>query len=298
MNPVTAIWINWLFTSTFPLCTAFAVRSFHPVVLAWATASLGFLYFLPGMRKAGGIGGFFAPGLRGPLFMMGFFGSAMPIVLISTAMQYTTPANAAILAQIEVVYSLLMSRVFLKEKITGIKLIGAGLVISGTLLIAFKDRFSPRWQGDLLVLATPWMYQLSHVYAKKLPAELKPGFIAAARGFYAGAALLPWVAVLAFTHHSSFTPPPVAALATVLGMGLVLNGFNMEMWYKAIRGMELSHATVIILSYPVMTFILSALLGVEAIHLYQACGLACAMLGAYVATVAAAPAEAVAHAAS
>jgi drug/metabolite transporter (DMT)-like permease len=285
MSPIIAIWINWVFTSTFPLCTAFAVRSFHPVILAWATATLGFVYFSP--NKEIKVRDFFAPALRGPLFMMGFFGSALPIVLLSTAMQYTTPANAAILAQIEVVYSLIMSRMFLKEKITPVKLLGGGLVISGTLLIAFRDRFSPRWHGDLMVLCAPWMYQLSHVYAKKLPAGLKPGFIAAARGFYAGASLLPWVVIIALMHHSDFALPPVSAIATVLGMGLVLNGFNMEMWYVAIRGMELSHASVIILSYPVMTFILSALLGVEHIHLYQACGLGCALVGAYISTVAA-----------
>ena len=55
-------------------------------------------------------------------------------------------------------------------------------------------------------------------------------------------------------------------------------------WYYAIRNMALGKATAIILSYPVMTFILSALLGVDKVTTFKVLGLILALLGAYIVT--------------
>ena len=63
--------------------------------------------------------------------------------------------------------------------------------------------------------------------------------------------------------------------------GLVLTAFNNILWYKAILNMDLSKATAIVLSYPVLTAILSAALGIEKIQAYQMAGLALALAGAY-----------------
>ncbi|MFA5161807.1 MAG: DMT family transporter [Elusimicrobiales bacterium] len=283
MTPVASLWTNWFFTATAPLAWAYAVRWLSPVALTFCCALLGFAYFLPWIIRNGALRGLFSRRLMFPLFVMGFFGGAVPVALLCFALKYTTAANAAIIAQVEVVYSLILSRLLLHEKFTPVKFAGAALVITGTLMIAFRERFTPRWTGDCLVLIAPVFYQLSHVAAKRLPKEIRPEFIAAARGLYASIALLPVVAVAAALGPLAVNPP-AAVLPVVVWAGLIVNGLGNLFWYRAIRGMELSRATVIILSYPVLTFILSAALGMERAHLYQAGGLACALAGAYLAT--------------
>ena len=48
--------------------------------------------------------------------------------------------------------------------------------------------------------------------------------------------------------------------------------------------MDLGKATAIILSYPVMTFILSVLLGQDTVNTYKVLGLILALSGAYIVT--------------
>ena len=55
-------------------------------------------------------------------------------------------------------------------------------------------------------------------------------------------------------------------------------------WYRAIRNMDLSKATAIILSYPVMTFILSVCLGQDTVSLSKVLGMLLAVGGAYMVT--------------
>ena len=55
----------------------------------------------------------------------------------------------------------------------------------------------------------------------------------------------------------------------------------MILWYQALRALDLSKITAIYLSYPVLSFVLSVLLGMEQPHLYQLFGLLLTLAGAY-----------------
>jgi drug/metabolite transporter (DMT)-like permease len=75
------------------------------------------------------------------------------------------------------------------------------------------------------------------------------------------------------------------ALWTALISSAVANYFlGNTYWYQAIRNMDLSKATAIILSYPVMTFLLSVLMGQDKITLYKVLGMLLAIGGAYIVT--------------
>ncbi len=280
MTPLAAIWINWVFTSTMPVAAKAALPYMHPVMLAWLGALAGLLYFLPAIIRNKWLPVFCGGEHRFTLLIMGAFGSAFPIILFVSALNYTTPANAAILAQIEIVYSLLMAGIFLGERPCRKQLAGTFLVMAGTFMIAWHERFTPRWKGDLLVLCAPWMYQLSHIAAKKLPQSFAPEQIAAARAFYAFITMTPIALFGAYKYGWGIRPDAVS-LSLLAYWGLVLNGLNMVLWYRAIRNMDLAKATAIILSYPVMTTGISVLTGMDTLALYQVSGLVIAMAGAY-----------------
>ena len=160
------------------------------------------------------------------------------------------------------------------------------MVVAGAVLILAVNGYTPMWKGDLIVIGTVWMFQVSHIAAKKLPADISVDFITAARGFYG----FLWSAVLALAAlplgmEISFKPSAVS-VAALFYIAVFVYTLRNKFWYQAIRNMPLAKATAVILSYPVFTYILSVATGFDKIQLYQAAGLALALGGAYMVTLA------------
>ncbi len=280
ISPLRSIWLAVCVNSFFPIVAFAAAGRISPVLFALGGSLVGFACFVPWIIRTGTFPEFFKPGLWPQLFAIGFFGSALPIAAMALALNYTTPANAAILGQVEVVYAIILSRLILKEKITASQLAGTSLVLAGTLLIAFKERFTLRWTGDLIMLAVPLMYQVSHLFSKKLPRNVSHVFIASARTLFAALGILPLFA-LGFITPVVYIKPSWELLGIILAVGIFLTAINNLLWYKALLNMDLSKATVIVLSYPVITALLSHAFGIEKIQAYQLTGLVLALAGAY-----------------
>lgn len=280
VTPLGAIWLTVCINSFIPILGYLAAGRVSPPLFALAGSAIGFACFVPWILRNGGLRPYFEGGVWPRLFAVGFFGSALPIAALVLALNYTTPANAAILGQVEAVYAVILSRIFLKERITASQLFGTALVLSGTMLIAFKERFTMRWTGDLIVLAVPLMYQISHLFSKKLPGGRSHVFVASARTLFATLGILP-VFALGFLMPVAEFEPSLKLLGIMLVWGVFLTALNNVFWYKAILNMDLSKATAIVLSYPVLTALLSHLFGIEKIQAYQVAGLCLALAGAY-----------------
>lgn len=280
LTPLAALWINVCINSFIPIFGYLAARRVSPVLFAFLGSALGFASFVPWIIKKNLLREYFRSRLWPSLLGIGFFGSALPIIGLVVALKYTTPANAAIIGQIEAIYSIILTSIFLREKICAKQLAGTALVLGGTMLIVFKERFTFRWTGDLIVMAVPLSYQISHLISKKLPKGMSHTFVASARTLFAALGILPLFAAGFFTPVFHFQPDP-KTLWIVLAWGLVLTAFNNILWYRAILNMDLSKATAIVLSYPVFTAILSSALGLERIQAYQIAGLMLALCGAY-----------------
>ncbi len=131
-----------------------------------------------------------------------------------------------------------------------------------------------------MILATPWLYQVSHVLVKRLPPDIDAVTIAGARLFYAAWALLPfaaWALVLqgGWPRHDGFR---IARL--LLLQGSIVSAAQLVLWYRAIRGADLAKSTAIILSYPALTLLLSRALGFETVDAAKLLGLALSFWGA------------------
>ena len=280
ITPLGAIWLTVCINSFIPILGYLAAGKISPPLFALAGSALGFACFVPWIIKNKMFPVYFRRDLWPRLLAVGLFGSALPIAALVLALNYTTPANAAILGQVEAVYTVILSRLFLKERISLSQLFGTALVLAGTLLIAFKERFTMRWTGDLIVLAVPLMYQVSHLFSKKLPGNMSHVFVASARTLFATLGILPVFALGFFMPVASFEPS-LRLLWILLVWGVALTALNNVLWYKAILNMDLSKATAIVLSYPVLTAILSHAFGIEKIQAYQIVGLCLALAGAY-----------------
>lgn len=279
MGPLPALILDWVITAYWPLIGASGMAYYSGALFATAGLVIGGAMMLPWLAARGRWRALLDPRSRGPLLAMGFFSGLATVIFIS-ALRFTTPANAAITAQIEVIYSALLSAWFLGERVSAKQAGASALVIAGTGLIMLHDASSPRWKGDLMILATPWMYQASHIFSKRLPKDLDPLALSGGRIAYGILTMLPFCAwSLAHGGRWSWSAPALGALAL---QGGLMSSVNFVLWYKAIRGMDLSKATAIMLSYPALTVLFSWALGREPISGTQVAGLVITLTGAYV----------------
>lgn len=286
LSPVQALWLALFITAGSPIAGKFSVGYMSPSFVLLAGTLTTLLMYAPWLFKNKMWGRLLDKDIRFRLSIMGLFGTALPFMLLLLALRWTTPSNSAILNQAESVYSLIFAFFFLKER-PGLKQIaGTVMVVAGAVLILAVNGYTPMWKGDLIVIGTVWMFQVSHIAAKKLPADISVDFITAARGFYG----FLWSAVLAlaalpFGMEVNFKLSAVS-VAALFYIAVFVYTLRNKFWYQAIRNMPLAKATAVILSYPVFTYILSVAIGFDKIQLYQVVGLALALGGAYMVTLA------------
>ncbi|MGN0024271.1 MAG: DMT family transporter [Candidatus Avelusimicrobium sp.] len=280
-SPLAAAWVCWAIVGISPVAGKYAVGVISPALLVFLGTLIGALYFTPWITKNKKWGELLAPETRWRFLFIGTFGTALPFTISLIALHYTTAGNAAILQQSELFYSLLFSAVFLREFPSKAQLAGSALIVAGVLIILVKEQYTPRWTGDLLIIGSTWMLQAGSTVAKKLPKNLDHRVISMARNLFALPALVLILGVM-WLLKENFTLIPNAQMFSVLAYtGIFKYGLAMVVWYKAIRALDLSKVTAIYLSYPILSLLISAVLGLETPTVYQLIGLAVTFAGAY-----------------
>jgi drug/metabolite transporter (DMT)-like permease len=280
LSPLKSLWLAVIFCACIPIIAFFASSGISGALFVFLSSIIGFLAFTPWINKNKLWLKYFERALFFKLLGIGFFGGAVPTVLLIGALKYTTPSNVAILGQIEVVYSMILATIFLREKIKFKQIMGTVLVLAGTLIILSKERFTFRWTGDLIALSIPVFYQIAHLLSKKLPKNTSHIFVASARALFSILTIIPFFALGFFmpVFHIEWSFKIIVVLFI---WGIAITAFTNVLWYKAISNMDLSKATGIVLAYPVFTSIFSAALGIERLYAYQIVGLVLAISGAY-----------------
>ena len=286
ISPVYAIWLAWFATAVNVVISKLAVPYVTSALFLFFVCLLAVICFRIYFAKSGQWQSLFRKDVWPKALMMGTFGTALPMTIFMIALNYTTPVNVAIANQFEIIYSLLLSALILRERPTLKQIGGSVLILLGVAMIILEGGTTLQAKGDLLVISCLWMYQISHIFAKKLPADLSPQAIAAARAFYAMPALAVLCLALAFFQGPLLFDTHSSTLWLVLVASALINYFLGNCyWYQAIRNMDLSKATAIILSYPVMTYIVSVLFGQDRVTFYKVLGMVLAVGGAYMVTL-------------
>lgn len=280
--PVYSLWSAVLITAAAPVAGKLSGGFIDPFSLLLCANFAALIIFTPYIISNNLLPQLFKKENIARFSVIGLFGTTLPFLFIITALQYTTPANSAILNQSEAVYSLILAYIFLKERPSSSQIMGTLMVITGVTLILFKEHMSVRWRGDIIILLSVSMFQISHIAAKKLPKNYSPAFIASARALFSLLWGLPLMlgAVGLFHFHLLFKTS-LRTFGVIFFIGALTYGIRNLLWYKAIRNMDLSKATAVLLCYPVFTYLISVLLGLDKLRAYQITGLALALSGAF-----------------
>ncbi len=112
------------------------------------------------------------------IILCAFFGVAINQMLFFSGLQLTKPINASLIMTITPLMVLLSAAVILKEKITGQKLLGIFLGLSGAVFVISYgqslDFQMAHIKGDLLILANATSYGLYLVLVKSLMKRYQP----------------------------------------------------------------------------------------------------------------------------
>ncbi len=278
--PVLALVGAWTLNALWPLVAQSGLRLYSPFLFGEAAFVLGFAALLPALFYRREFKAIAAADVWPRFLAIGFF-YGVPSFLYIAAMGYTTPSSAGVVAEIEVLYSMLLSAWLLEEAI-GLKQIAASLlVVSGTALILGHDLGGGKWKGDVMIAASAWMYQVAHVLVKRLPPHLGSSSIACARILSQSAIFLIPVGLWCWMGPASvrwtWSWPGLTLLIFESVAVIALSG---ALWYAAIRAMDLAKSTAFLLSYPALTMLLSWSLGREAVSRLQIEGLLATLAGA------------------
>lgn len=278
MSPKVSLLLFWIILGFSPIVGGLSVNLISPVLLVLLASITGFIYFLFALAWKKQTGALFEKKYFVKYFLIANLGNALPFCALLYALKWTTPANIAILNQVEMLYSLLFCAIFLKEKITLKQIIASFLILAGaTVLMLQNGVYSPHLKGDLIVVLCVWMFQASHILIKKLPSEINDNLICAAKNFYS----IPVLIILLFL----LEPKPVFNFNFVLFivlvyMGIIRYGLSYNLWVFAIRNLPLAKTTAVALSFPALTLVLSVIFGYDKFSLFNISGLILTMAGA------------------
>ncbi|MDI3501962.1 MAG: hypothetical protein PWR13_209 [Archaeoglobi archaeon] len=196
--------------------------------------------------------------------LVGIFGTGLAYAAYSHGAQLSTAINASLITRTEVLFSIILSCLVLRERVTGGQIFWSLLILSGLgLVITQGEMVTPR-KGDLLLILVPLFWQIAHTIAKKLP--YNPFLIAALRNTF-GAIFLLMLAIPQGLEFSEFA----VIEAVILSSGQVI-------WYLSIKRINLSKATAIITPAPAVAIAVALILGEECTK-YHAAGFVLILLG-------------------
>ena len=158
------------------VATKVALEAAPPLVVVTLRLLISALCFLPWIVATGGTKGL--GGVRSllRLFVLSLFGTSLHYGLQTVGLQFTTASNASLYTTTGPITILLLSALFLGERITMRKALGVAVAVAGVLVVMGADTLSTlelgHIKGDLLVLASLVMWGLFTVYGKKMIDEL------------------------------------------------------------------------------------------------------------------------------
>ena len=192
------------------------------------------------------------------LAFLGVLGTTINQGFFLFGLAKSTPLHAALLYAFTPVFVLVGSRLFLGQPITGRRVAGLVLAVSGVALILTAQGLSLAdgpLQGDLLILIAVAAWALYTVIGKGVLTRVRP-FTMIAWAFLFGALSMipfaPWV-----LDGFDFRSPGLRGWLDVLYLSAVTSGVAFTLWYYALRRLDATQVAVFTNLQPPATAVLA-----------------------------------------
>jgi drug/metabolite transporter (DMT)-like permease len=190
--------------------------------------------------------------------LLGAVNVAIPFSLISAAEINLTASLAAILNSTTVMFTAVVSAVWMGDALTARKLLGVALGIAGVTVLVGWDPIAMNWAVALSVgamLAASLAYALGSVYAKRTFAHSPP--LAIASGQLTAAAML--VLPLAAVSTPEQSPSTIVVLS-VLGLALPSTAVAYMLYFRLIANVGPTSTSTVTLLVPLFGLLFGVVL--------------------------------------
>lgn len=187
------------------------------------------------------------------LVIVGLVGGSIPFLLFFKGLSLTNAVKGAFFHKTMFLYVAILSYIFLKEKIGRRFLLGGLLLILGNLIFFKTASYSINY-GDLLVLLATLFWAIENTISKYILKELPSRIVAWGRMFFGSLFIF---VILLFTGQLSLLSTfSLSQINWILIGSIFLFGYVIT-WYKGLKYIPVSRATVILLLGSPITTLLS-----------------------------------------
>lgn len=190
------------------------------------------------------------------LIWIGVVGTSVPVTLIVYGLSFSG-ATSSVLLQSEVIFSIALGYVFLRERITREQIAFCFFSIFGAFLVLTNGVINNVDFGGLLLLLAPLFYQIAHVVAKGVLREIDYQVVVTYRLLLGGLTLTFVTIVLQGGPLIIMTNTNASIITVILAFGYAAGN---TLWYYGVTYLNLSKATSLIVFQPLIPAILGIVL--------------------------------------
>lgn len=260
-----------------------AVEDIPPMTLVLGRVAIGAVVLLFFLRLQGSKLPKWGPVWR-HIAVVGLIHNAIPFVLFSWGEQYIDSALAAILNGTVPFFTIMLAHFFAEnDRITPVKIVGLIIGFAGMILLAlpsFGDGVEGTSWGVLAITAASFLYGVAIVYTRNNLRGLQP--LAAPTGQMIMATLYLLPLALLFDRPFSIPMPSLAAVGSMLALGVLGTAAAFTVYYKLLERADASYVSMTTYMIPVFGVILGAIVLNEAITPERVFGCGLILLGVMV----------------
>lgn len=170
------------------------------------------------------------------------------------AMTYVDPGTASLLSRTSILFGVGLGLTWLRERLTSLEAVGAGVAIAGVVAISVQPGEYLRW-GALIVILATFLYALHSAIVKRFGGE-----IPFAQFMFFRVSCTASVLVLLALAQGALVWPGAGTWGWLVVAGTVNVVISRGLYYLVLRRLDMSLLTIILTLTPVVTWLWSVVL--------------------------------------
>lgn len=218
------------------------------------------------------------------LLAIGIIGGGIAFLLYFTGLKLTTAGRGAFLHKTLPIYTTILAFLFLKEKIKKKQILALLTMFIGTVVL-YSANISPNvfWSspyvGDLLVIGGTILWGIENTIARKAMIKGESNYVVSFARMFFGSIFLFGIILSSGKVDLLFSLSTQQVINLLISTGILFS--YVFCWYKAIKLINVSKASTLLLLAPVISLILGIIIFNEPFPVLQLVGSALILVGAY-----------------
>lgn len=216
-----------------------------------------------------------------PLLATGLLSSVLGPMLWFLALEFSSAVKASIFGKVDLIIMMILARFILKEKLTHMHVLAAGIVLFGLLTVSMKGfvtGMQPR-ATDLIIVASGLCYALGGICYRKYLTKVEVHVTLFVRTLIAVGMFFILSPFLATTFLTELRALPLTLVPALLGFGFLSRFINVFSYYQAVDRLPVMTVSLFTTLDVVGATLFAWLYLGEHIHFYHVIGAACVIAG-------------------